>query len=853
MSTISSIGPLRTQLSDEDSIQPMQGDASASQSSTGKDLDTADAPALQADPDGMSQAEDESGMVPAPVAEDVGEPTTVAGSKGNIQQAMRWIQSIPGIELGEDPTAANALLPETDVLGTLVPAAFMPELPGGNDGTEMAGVLDDKVLNDPTLSAEEKLRNLNLQKQTPEELHKTLADPRVQQLLGQLAKKVDSTLWNGLTGANPQAAAELLSRIQQHMPKEVSAEFAQRLQQNGTLTKLIASAQDMSQLQQVMISLFAMASNAAGGKQGNALVDELGQAFAQKMSQLRPNRADLENMQRLVAGLTGMKGNPSPALALAIAKALTQNGESVDWPGFLLRGAIIGLNNNPAISSYAEAAKELSKLNLELQTLLQNAGPLTNQQRVALIQQFKQEHAQQYEKLDAAAKALQQYMINNKEAMIALAAISPEAAANLLEGLKQLCASGDSQLALEFAKAIKADPGAQSAMQGLPGYSDIVKQAVAGVMQNLAVDSNNPAQTAKDFVAAIQGLFEDGQDWPQIKKLITALGEAAGKGDAASISDVLRKLGRLGGPVNAGLGAAALVLAMQHRDGPQHLNEWMQAIGSGGANTADIAGLLAESIAKQLRPGLAKGALKLSAQALSKLSGVLNVLVSTAAFIDHVSKISDDPSNAGNYVAAIGDLLTAAGSLAIGGVISAPVGALLVAAGTMLSLGGDALAEHIDQQQIDAKLEEMFAKMGLDPRLGKALIDADPVNVSYLQKLGFSIEQMQAIAMYAPDFLKRPEATEALEKLKEVTGMSTDDLFRMMMDVGGPDGQELQGLVAALAATRLEFGERYSPASVTNKEEYLLMLEHLRDGRNFDPKTMGKSLQRLIDWIRNHA
>ena len=649
-------------------------------------------------------------------------------------------------------------------------------------------------------SAADKLKGITLDGQPQEVIDAVLADPRVQGWLKDAASQIGQP-YNGVSNyANaetqaPEAAQRLLDTVKGLPPALANAV----VQQSMPTIQKIAQCEMVYGGQGAYGIMQQVAGALGNSQQAQDLTARIAQAY---VGQAERWEGFTDDSTKFAVGQ-----GTNPALALALAKALQNDGKSDEANGIMNLAAkgmhdYLAYGKDNPLKAYQDAHEAADEKNKRLAQLLANAGPLSDDQKQKFIKAFMDDpdNAKVYQADANAAKNLATYMDGNKDALLFAAGRDPEAAKQLYDCMKDLAQSGQGKTALAFADAIKGNGDASRAFAQFSDYeSDFLPKAIASAQGQLLVEDNGDSKTATDQLLELaEPLFKGKEGWASIKENYLRMGAGEEKAfDPKALGEGFAGLG----PAGKGLALASVMVSAYNGSQAEKVNAMISAYATAGGNAAG----LASGAVQYLADAGKFGRYTESAEAFAKFSARfvpgLAVIASTASFATDFQKLQNNPVYAG---ALVGDMFSVIGSvLETTGVGEVP-GAFLNGVGFLVSAPFQFVGGLIDGNKEAKELHEQVEKylgeggVDLDEETRKALAASDPDQVKQLLATGMSPQQLQDLAKLYPQLLQSEHSGNpyvgSLPDLEKRTGLSGGDLYSMLKaaDAGGEPGTGVQ-------------------------------------------------------------
>ena len=455
----------------------------------------------------------------------------------------------------------------------------------------------------------------------------------------------------------------------------------------------------------------------------------------------------------------------------AVAAAVDSHAGAATRADYLVLSGVGGVGNGTSSfagierldalqKDYADAKKEADKLNGELNAFLLRAGPLTDAQRATFIEEFRKADGREtvYRAEAEAARALGDYVVENRDAILQAAADDPSLAGDVVELLGALADSGHGELALDMLGRIMADPA-----------SDLGKAFArhADTLQGELLERASSAATTEiiarhdgDLQAAVEDLKEAYQPFKDVKGLFDGVKGGVGSfKDGMAMMDViaagdfdpLKKMGDGFGeasPFARAMSAAGIVIGAVKAGQSAQEGEFLAAVQ--GFASAGQSGLnLLAGATKHLTDAgrfaqFADDAASF-ARFAARLAPGLGVLASATSIAINAQKAAEG-ANVGYALAIVGDTFSMLGSAVelIPGAGTA-AGAIINGIGAIISAIGGFIGDAIHNHQTEQELRGYMEATGLDKDTIDQLLGSGKAQNMAAAELGVSGEQWQAM------------------------------------------------------------------------------------------------------------
>lgn len=461
--------------------------------------------------------------------------------------------------------------------------------------------------------------------------------------------------------------------------------------------------------------------------------------------------------------------------------------------------------------AYADAKKDADKLNEELNTFLLRAGPLTDAQRAKFIEAFKSAdgHADVYKAEADAAKALGDYVIEHRDAILEAAAKDPSLADDVVKLLGDLADSGNGELALDMLGKIMADP-ASDLGKAFAGHTDDLQGELFERISSAAT-TEIIARHDGDLQAAVADLKEAYQPFKDVKGLFDGVKGGVGsfKDGMAMLDavaegnfDALKKMGDEFGESSSfsrAMSAAGIVIGAVKAGQSAKEGEFLEAI-NGFASAGESGLNLLAGATKHLTDAgkfaqYADDAAKF-ARFAARLAPGLGVIASATSLAINTQKAADG-KNVGYALAIVGDTFSMLGSAIelIPGAGTA-AGAVINGIGAVISAIGGFIGDAIDKHQTAQELRGYMEATGLDKATIDQLLGSGEAQNMAAAELGLTGEQWQGMLAkdgflaFGPMIFKEAAAAyglqgdQVVEFFNQLRSENPDALLELMKQFG---------------------------------------------------------------------
>ena len=455
----------------------------------------------------------------------------------------------------------------------------------------------------------------------------------------------------------------------------------------------------------------------------------------------------------------------------AVAAAVDSHAGAVTRADYLVLAEAGGVGNTTTAfagvdrlealqKDHADAKKDADKLNEELNAFLLRAGPLTDGQRAKFIEEFKSTDGREavYQAEADAAKALGDYVVENRDAILQAAADDPSLAGDVVDLLGDLADSGHGELALDMLGRIMADP-ASDLGKAFAGHTDTLQGELLERASSAAT-TEIIARHDGDLQAAVDDLKEAYQPFKDVKGLFdgTKGGVASFKDGMAMMDtiaagdfDPLKKMGDEFGessPFSRAMSAAGIVVGAVKAGQSAQEGQYLEAVQ--GFASAGQSGLnLLASATKHLTDAgkfaqFADDAASF-ARFAARMAPGLGVLASATSIAINTQKAADG-GNVGYAIAIVGDTFSMLGSaIELIPVAGTAAGAIINGIGAVISAIGGFIGDAIHNHQTEQELRGYMEAAGLDKDAIDQLVGSGKAQNMAAAELGVSGEQWQAM------------------------------------------------------------------------------------------------------------
>jgi hypothetical protein len=494
-----------------------------------------------------------------------------------------------------------------------------------------------------------------------------------------------------------------------------------------------------------------------------------------------------------------------------------------------------------------------------LAELLAKTGPLTPEQRVALIKAYRNDpqNAQVYRAEAEAAKNLADHLNDNKEAFLFAAGRDPAAARQLYDCMRALKESGQGKTALTLALEIQKDPSsavAQAFDQFGDFKTDFTAEAIPAAAAQLLAENKGDAPKAFDDLKALFDRYKP--DWATsgisgLKEGFEAVGLAS-KGQYDRLTQLATNFDKQP-PLLKGLAAAGIVLGAKGGADAATRGDYMEAVNrfaAAGSNSAKLLASATKSLADAGKlAAFGESALSVAEFSTKLAPGLAIVANGTAAAADGAKLFGGDLSYGFSW---FGDVLGTLGAAAEFTPL-APLGLLAQGVGALFQIAGGLITGHAEQKAFEAEQSKYLTAAGIsDPEARGALVDADPDQAKALQALGLTPAQIQDLAADYPDILASTHGAglpvSNMQELMQRLGIDGNQLYQLLKaaDANCEPGTGVNEVLNVLSHTSW-FPE---VSSARSRNELAAALED--QAGNVNDADQARALNQAAQWLRSH-
>ncbi|WP_266171068.1 LysM peptidoglycan-binding domain-containing protein [Dyella subtropica] len=617
-------------------------------------------------------------------------------------------------------------------------------------------------------SPHDKLLSLstNLQGQPQEVVDRVLADPNVQSWVKAAADQVAQPYAHVKSGNEHYAvdqasqAAGQLQMVTDGLPPALATAVTQ-----ASMPTIQKIAQLELGSQGSMVPFDSVQSVLAGlgdSGQANAVINQAAAAYAGNLGAVRyltaSGAANSANspLTASISQSPGYGSAGSPAFAIALGNQLSGRPGLNDLANRAFDAGAQGVhdylanNGGSPLKAYDAAHAAAQQTDQKLAELLAKAGPLTDEQKQAVIKAYRDDpdHAKAYQADADAAKKLAGYMQTNQASLIYAAGRNPDAAQQLYSAMKDLAQSGQGKLALQFAGDVQNDPAALKAFGKFSDYeSKFLPDAMASAHGQLLVEDGGDTKMAgSQLLELASPVFKFRNGWNLVKENFEKKIDGNGTFNAKALAQGYKEMG-LSGKAWA---VAAVTTDSVNGVNVTKINEMIGEFSMAGGDVTEVG----TGALKTLADAGKFGAYNATAETMAKLGAKfvpgLSVIASTAAFVTDFNAARDNQNPAyagallGDTIAVIGSFMETAGVTEVPGAVVTGIGILMSAPFELVGKIIDGNKEQKDFQEEQVKYLEAG---GIDKDKAEVLAkDGEAIN-AFAKQLGLSPQQAQDVLM----------------------------------------------------------------------------------------------------------
>jgi len=532
--------------------------------------------------------------------------------------------------------------------------------------------------------------------------------------------------------------------------------------------------------------------------------------------------------------------------------------------------AVAEVNN--AAKAYEGAKKDSSQMDQRLAQEMAKVGPgLTDAQRKDYVAAFKKEHTEVYGKERRAAGHLADVVERDRHTLERQAldcssqkgASSTDAAKAVARGLGDLADSSQARRAVKVAGELLGDGKGIQALMGAGGaelkgaFDKVAERALPRAAGSAMAHAEDNPSAMKQIEQMIKPFTTAGSAYKAGKKTGEALGalRAASKGDYQALETLAKSwashkpsaLEKGMAAVGVMFGAAGAAKDRNFASAVNALSKTKTGVEVLGKSVNGLAqaGRVAEELGK---------AGKIAGRFAPGVGAILNL---AQAGIDwNQARQGGHP---GSYVAAVGDLVSAAGAAVEAfGPPGAVVGAIVNGIGTAFSIAGSAINAIFGHHEESASHEAsrlLHDDLGFGKDTAHALAYSGSEAMQSARKYGLSPKQVQGLAAEYPHLLTNYyelNRFQAIAKAEHVEpaqfGQMLDRVAKYMQGNHGASGDHGAAVDYFFRGTDVAMRQGNPPANDPNSTHVQPRPEWIRLRLEKDFPELARSLQ----WLGAH-
>lgn len=431
-----------------------------------------------------------------------------------------------------------------------------------------------------------------------------------------------------------------------------------------------------------------------------------------------------------------------------------------------------------------DAQGDAKKLDEELGGLLAQAGPLTAQQQSKFIEGYRNdpEHKPTYDKAIETTQALNDYLADNRDAVLDASVRDPAVAQQTHDSIIALAENGHGITALTYLAEVQRVPDsalgvAFAKFDDLNG--NVLTDASSSAMSELLAKNDGSVTAAQaQFTTLIGAIGKGVPAWGGYKDFTVgnqvlndfASGNYRAIDHYAKLYNDASPMMRAFAAGGVVLGAVAATSAGKNEDYVNAVKGFAQAGESGSRLIYGALNSLSDSGRLAQYAGTFTGAAGFAA----KLAPALGLVANTASFVHSFGEAKD--GNVGYAVAMAGDVLGVLGSAmecfpptAIPGVIVAGIGAIVS------GLGGF-VGEMINGGERRDEIRGLLTQAGVDPAIVDSMVATGAKLVEMTKDLDMTPEQVQSLIRSQPEIAFSPGHAQAFVDTAKACGLSGADV-----------------------------------------------------------------------------
>lgn len=426
-----------------------------------------------------------------------------------------------------------------------------------------------------------------------------------------------------------------------------------------------------------------------------------------------------------------------------------------------------------------DAKDDAAELDKELGGLLAQAGPLTPQQQAKFVEGFRNdpEHKPTYDKAIQTSQALNDYLANNRDAVLDASVRDPAIAQQTHDAIVALAESGHGVTAMQYLADIQKSPdsalGAVFAkFDDLKG--DVLTNAASSAMAELLAKNDGSVSAAQaQFQTLMDGFGKAVPGWGGYKDFSEGqkVLDAFASGDFKTI-DYYSKLYNDASPVMRAFAGAGVVLGAVSASAAGKEGDYTNAVrgyAQAGENGARLVAGALNGLADSGRLAQYAGTFTGAAGFAAKLAPALGLVANTASLVHSFGEAKD--GNVGYGIALFGDVLGVLGSAmecfpptAIPGVIVAGIGAIVSAVGGFIG-------EMINGGERRDEIRGLLKQAGVDEAIIDSMVSSGSKLVEMTKDLNMTPEQVQSLIKSQPGIAFSPGHAQAFVDAAKACGL----------------------------------------------------------------------------------
>ncbi|MEH6417068.1 hypothetical protein [Pseudomonas sp. CGJS7] len=433
------------------------------------------------------------------------------------------------------------------------------------------------------------------------------------------------------------------------------------------------------------------------------------------------------------------------------------------------------------LSGAQKSAKEdAAKLDKELGGLLAEAGPLTPQQQAKFVEAYRNdpEHKPTYDKAIETSQALNDYLANNRDAVLDASVRDPEVAQQTHDSIVALAESGHGITALTYLAEVQRVPdsalGVAFAKFGdLNG--DVLTNASSSAMAELLAKNDGSVSAAQAQFTNLMDAIGKGvpawggyKDFSEGQKVL----DAFASGDFKAI-DYYSKLYNDASPAMRAFAGAGVVLGAVSATAAGKEGDYVNAIkgyAQAGENGARLVAGALNGLADSGRLAQYAGTFTGAAGFAAKLAPALGLIANTASLVHSFGEAKD--GNVGYGIALFGDVIGVLGSAMECFPPTAIPGAIVAGIGAIVSGIGGFIGELINGGERRDEIRGLLKDAGVDPAIIDNMVSSGSKLVEMTKDLNMTPEQVQSLIKSQPGIAFSPGHAQSFVDAAKACGLS---------------------------------------------------------------------------------